>query len=223
MLDEENGLLVLHLAGGRDTFVYQKPDFEPATYTILNFQVEDVDKAVDDLTSRGVNFEQYDDFDQDEKGIARGMILGDRLVQGSRRQHPVGARGAVGAAAAKSLRRSNTKSARRRRSGLIKPIPVGRRLAERDFVLLQHKPSAYRARGEVDVVAGVGPGDRVRCGRGVVAVSAVGGASDEGSTSANGADLAARGAAGPDAVRRIEAIAWPRARCRPCATTRAAS
>ena len=73
VLDEENGLMVLHLAGGRDTFVYRKPDFEPATYTILNFQVDDVEKAVDDLAGRGVRFERYDGFEQDEKGIARDM------------------------------------------------------------------------------------------------------------------------------------------------------
>ena len=73
IVDEENGLMVLHLAGGRDTFVYRKPDFEPATYTILNFEVDDVDKAVDELTGRGVRFEHYEDFEQDEKGIARGM------------------------------------------------------------------------------------------------------------------------------------------------------
>jgi catechol 2,3-dioxygenase-like lactoylglutathione lyase family enzyme len=73
VLDEENGLLVLHLAGDRDTFVYRKPDFVPATYTVPNFQVDDGDKAVDELTARGVRFEQYDGFDQDEKGIARSM------------------------------------------------------------------------------------------------------------------------------------------------------
>ena len=73
VVDDENGLMVLHLAGGRDTFVYRKPDFEPATYTILNFEVDDVDKAVDDLTARGVQFERYDGLEQDEKGIARGM------------------------------------------------------------------------------------------------------------------------------------------------------
>jgi predicted enzyme related to lactoylglutathione lyase len=70
--DEVNGLIVLHLAGDRDTFVYQKPDFIPATYTILNFSVDDVDAAVDELASRGVHFENYDSFEQDEKGIARG-------------------------------------------------------------------------------------------------------------------------------------------------------
>jgi catechol 2,3-dioxygenase-like lactoylglutathione lyase family enzyme len=73
ILDEENGLMVLHLAGDRDTLVYVKPDFTPATYTILNFQVDDIEAAVDELTSRGVRFERYDGFDQDEKGIARGL------------------------------------------------------------------------------------------------------------------------------------------------------
>jgi catechol 2,3-dioxygenase-like lactoylglutathione lyase family enzyme len=72
VLDEENGLLTLHLAGGRDTLVYRKPDFTPATYTILNFEVDDIDEAVDELGARGVEFERYDGFDQDEKGIARG-------------------------------------------------------------------------------------------------------------------------------------------------------
>ena len=51
--------------------VYPKPDFTPATYTILNFPVEDVDAAVDELTGRGVEFERYDGFEQDDKGIAR--------------------------------------------------------------------------------------------------------------------------------------------------------
>jgi hypothetical protein len=70
----ENGVLTLHLAGGdRPTIVYPKPDFEPATYTILNFPVEDVEAAVDELTSRGVQFEKYEGFGQDEKGIARGQ------------------------------------------------------------------------------------------------------------------------------------------------------
>ena len=72
VLDEENGLLQLNLAGDRPTIVYLKPDFEPANYTILNFPVEDVDGTVDALLERGVRFEQYDGFEQDEKGIARG-------------------------------------------------------------------------------------------------------------------------------------------------------
>jgi predicted enzyme related to lactoylglutathione lyase len=70
--DEETGLLTLHIAGGRDTFVYLKPDFVPATYTILNFPVDDIDKAVAELAGRGVSFEKYDGFEQDDKGIARG-------------------------------------------------------------------------------------------------------------------------------------------------------
>ena len=53
---EEHGMLTLHLAGGdRPTLIYPKPDHEPAGYTILNFQVEDVEKAVDELTARGVS------------------------------------------------------------------------------------------------------------------------------------------------------------------------
>jgi len=72
MIDVPGGLLTLHLAGDRDTFVYPKPDFEPATYTILNFPVDDVAAVVDELTARGVEFERYEGFEQDEKGIARG-------------------------------------------------------------------------------------------------------------------------------------------------------
>ena len=68
---EQYGLLTLHLAGGRDTLVYPKPDHEPATYTILNFQVDDIDAAVDELTRRGVRFERYDGIGQDDKGINR--------------------------------------------------------------------------------------------------------------------------------------------------------
>ena len=71
VLDEENGLLQLDLPGDRATLVYLKEDFVPATYTVLNFPVDGVEKAVDELTARGVNFERYDGFDQDEKGIAR--------------------------------------------------------------------------------------------------------------------------------------------------------
>lgn len=71
---EEGGLalLTLNLAGDRPTMIYTKPDFQPATYTVLNFPVDDVEAAVDELSARGVQFEQYDGFGQDEKGIARG-------------------------------------------------------------------------------------------------------------------------------------------------------
>jgi catechol 2,3-dioxygenase-like lactoylglutathione lyase family enzyme len=74
---EEMGFLTLLLAGDRPTLVYPKPDFVPATYTILNFEVDDIDAAVDELVARGVSFERYgDDFEQDEKGIARGLAAG---------------------------------------------------------------------------------------------------------------------------------------------------
>ena len=73
---DEGNLLALHLAGGRDTLIYNKPDFVPATYTILNFPVEDIDAAVAELTKRGVTFERYDGFDQDEHGIAHGLAAG---------------------------------------------------------------------------------------------------------------------------------------------------
>ena len=69
---EEHGLLTLHLAGDRPTIVYPKPDHMPADYTILNFPVDDIDEAVDALAARGVSFEKYDGFDQDDKGIFRG-------------------------------------------------------------------------------------------------------------------------------------------------------
>ena len=68
---EQYGLLTLHLAGGRDTLVYPKPNHEPATFTILNFQVDDIDAAVDELVSRGVQMERYEGMGQDEKGINR--------------------------------------------------------------------------------------------------------------------------------------------------------
>lgn len=75
-VSEQNGLLTLHLADDRDTLVYPKPDHVPATYTILNFPVDDIDAVVDELTERGVTFLRYDDFDQDEKGIGRGRAAG---------------------------------------------------------------------------------------------------------------------------------------------------
>jgi catechol 2,3-dioxygenase-like lactoylglutathione lyase family enzyme len=70
-VSERNGLLTLHLAGGRDTLVYPKPDHTPASYTILNFPVDDIDEAVDALAARGVRFTRYDGFNQDQKGISR--------------------------------------------------------------------------------------------------------------------------------------------------------
>jgi catechol 2,3-dioxygenase-like lactoylglutathione lyase family enzyme len=68
----QHGLLTLHLAGGRDTRVYPKPDYAPGSHTILMFQVDDIEAAVGELTRRGVQFERYDGMDQDERGITRG-------------------------------------------------------------------------------------------------------------------------------------------------------
>jgi len=69
---EEHGLLTLHLAGERNTLVYPKPGHTPADYTILNFPVDDIDAAVDELVARGVQIERYDGLGQDERGINRG-------------------------------------------------------------------------------------------------------------------------------------------------------
>jgi predicted enzyme related to lactoylglutathione lyase len=73
-LSEENGLLTLHIAGDRDVLVYPKRDHTPATFTILNFPVPDIEKAVDELKERGVAIETYrgTDIETDEKGIFRG-------------------------------------------------------------------------------------------------------------------------------------------------------
>ena len=69
---EELGLLQLEVGGGAPTMIYPRPDFTPATYTVLHFSVDDVEQTVDELGSRGVIFERYEGFDQDEKGIVRG-------------------------------------------------------------------------------------------------------------------------------------------------------
>jgi catechol 2,3-dioxygenase-like lactoylglutathione lyase family enzyme len=71
-VSEEHGMLALHIAGGWDIMVYPKPDHTPASFTILNFPVDDIDQAVDELTERGVRFERYDGLEQDEKGISHG-------------------------------------------------------------------------------------------------------------------------------------------------------
>jgi catechol 2,3-dioxygenase-like lactoylglutathione lyase family enzyme len=66
---EEGVLLQLDLAGDRPTLIYAKPDHAPANYTVLNFPVDDVETAVDELSAKGVSFERYDGFEQDERGI----------------------------------------------------------------------------------------------------------------------------------------------------------
>jgi catechol 2,3-dioxygenase-like lactoylglutathione lyase family enzyme len=71
---EENDLLTLHIAGGRPTLVYPKPDHTPASFTILNFPVDDIEPVVDQLAARGVVFERYEGtpIATDEKGIFHG-------------------------------------------------------------------------------------------------------------------------------------------------------
>ena len=71
----DNGMgLELKLRDGNPVFIYEKPDHVPATFTILNFVVDDIDATVDELTAKGVVFERYDNMpaQQDEKGILRG-------------------------------------------------------------------------------------------------------------------------------------------------------
>lgn len=71
--DEEMGMLTLKIAGGANILVYPKDNHEPATFTIMNFPVTDIDRAVDQLTEAGVRFERYDmpGLDPDGKGIYR--------------------------------------------------------------------------------------------------------------------------------------------------------
>lgn len=70
--EEEMGVLDLHVAGGSEILIYPKPNHTPASFTVLNFPVDDIDASVDELTRRGVRFLRYDGFDQDDKGIERG-------------------------------------------------------------------------------------------------------------------------------------------------------
>ena len=70
-IPEMAGLLELTVAGGAKIMIYPKPNHEPATFTVLNFQVPDIDQAVDSLTKAGVRFERYEGASQDERGIQR--------------------------------------------------------------------------------------------------------------------------------------------------------
>jgi len=63
----------IRLPGGGMVWMYPKPNHQPASFTILNFKVDDIDAAVDDLTSRGVQFERYPNIPADDKGILRGI------------------------------------------------------------------------------------------------------------------------------------------------------
>jgi catechol 2,3-dioxygenase-like lactoylglutathione lyase family enzyme len=71
--ESNGGFLDLHIAGGTRILIYPKPNHTPATFTVLNFPVDNIDKAVDELTKRGVRFESYEGpIKTDEKGIHRG-------------------------------------------------------------------------------------------------------------------------------------------------------
>ncbi|MDQ5834467.1 MAG: VOC family protein [Actinomycetota bacterium] len=71
-VSEEHGILTLHIAGDRPIVIYPKGhDHSPASFTVLNFPVDDIDRAVEELTGRGVTLERYEGFNQDEKGVFR--------------------------------------------------------------------------------------------------------------------------------------------------------
>jgi len=72
VLDEGSGVAMLKLADGYDVFMYLSPEMTPPSYTMLNFEVDDIDAAVSELAEGGVSFQRYDGFDHDEKGIVRG-------------------------------------------------------------------------------------------------------------------------------------------------------
>ena len=73
---DEMGMLKLHLGCGGQVIVYPKPDHQPASFTVLNFPVEDIDAAAAALTAQGLSFERYEGLHQDEQGIARGRAAG---------------------------------------------------------------------------------------------------------------------------------------------------
>ena len=66
-------MLTLHLGGGCKVLAYPKPDHTPAGFTILNFPIDDIDGTVEELTKRGVVFERYEGFDQEDNGVARNV------------------------------------------------------------------------------------------------------------------------------------------------------
>ncbi|MER7572707.1 VOC family protein [Streptomyces sp. NPDC126514] len=75
-VSEDMGNLLLHLGGDTTVFVYPKDNHTPASFTVLNFAVEDIDRTVTELGARGVTFERYEGFGQDDQGIARGVEQG---------------------------------------------------------------------------------------------------------------------------------------------------
>ncbi len=77
LIEDKMGL-TLKLADGKEVFIYEKEDHTPATFTILNFSVDSINRVIDELTARGVGFEIYDNLpaSQDEKGVLRGKSAG---------------------------------------------------------------------------------------------------------------------------------------------------
>ena len=72
-ISEDHHILTLKISGGGFVLIYPKEDHQPASHTVLNFPVENIDKAVDDLVARGIKMEIYEGMDQDSRGISRGM------------------------------------------------------------------------------------------------------------------------------------------------------
>ena len=79
--ENEMNILTLHLGNGHEVIIYPKPNHEPATFTVLNFAVDDLEKAVDDLIAKGITFEQYNEpMKTDAKGILRGNGQGPDIA-----------------------------------------------------------------------------------------------------------------------------------------------
>jgi len=78
----DDGMIELHISGGNNILVYEKPNHTPASFTILNFPVDDIDEAVEELKKRGVRFESYTDemIKTDAKGIHRGNSQGPNIA-----------------------------------------------------------------------------------------------------------------------------------------------
>lgn len=75
-IKEVDGMLMLNLAGGGKVVLYAKDDHEPATFTVLNFPVDNIESAVEELQGKGVRFEHYEGLYQDERGVGRGKAAG---------------------------------------------------------------------------------------------------------------------------------------------------
>jgi predicted enzyme related to lactoylglutathione lyase len=69
--------ITLDITGNNGVFLYNKPNHEPAAFTVLNFPVDDIDQALADLEAKDVVFEHYDGMGQDEKGVMRGKAEGN--------------------------------------------------------------------------------------------------------------------------------------------------